>query len=150
MRKLREYWLSWWVGMFLSRKWNALWKTAFHKKTFQQSTNCVSSFLPREPRDFIHLFWCLYALVPRLQIPRWKAGRLKPLIILKNESIRVTKNVLMSALWAIHGNRIVYSILNWSIRSRMAVGWIFIRIFVNGFRDGFCANFSRIMNDGPS
>lgn len=124
-------------------------KNCIPQKTFQQSTNSVSSFLPQNHgTSFTYFGVCMHSFLG-FKYPDGRPVN-EAFNYSKNESIRVTKNMLISALWAVHRNWIVYSILNWSIHSRRAVGWIFIRILVNGFQDGFCANFSRIMNDGPS
>lgn len=89
MRKLREYWLSCWMEMFLSWKWNALHKIAFHKKKkhSKQFNNCPSAFLPREPLDFIHIFWFFNVFVLRPQIPRWKTILLSLSLFLKHEHL---------------------------------------------------------------
>lgn len=82
MRKLRAYWLSWWMETFLSWKWNALWKIAFHKKHANNPTT-VSSFLLQRAtwlHSHILVFKCIYSEASNNQV---ESRSIKPFIILK-------------------------------------------------------------------
>lgn len=116
----------------------------------EQSNNCLSSFSPQEllpSFTYSGVWMCLFSgLIYPGGKPAYSAFHCPP-----NLSIWVTKNILISVQWVIHRNQTVYSFLNWRMCSRMAAGWVFIgRGLIHGFRDGFCANSSCIMNDGSS